>query len=417
MDVKREGVGRKKLIKRVAWIVLIGAAIPLITYGLSRMKPAAPTVEMGTLWPDTVKRGPMIRNTRGLGTLVPEEILFIPAQNDGRVEKVYLRAGVNVTPDTLLMELSNPDLENQMVDFEWQTKAAEATLADLRVRLLQQKLEQQSKTAQVQADQVKAQLTYERDAELLKNGLTPDLTVKLSEAAARELQHRYSVEKERLASFDDMIKAQLEAQRVNVEKLRATYELKKQQFKDLKVHAGTTGVLQELTLQVGQRVTVGTVLAKVVQPTKLKAELKIPETQAKDVRVGQVANIDTRNGFVKGKVSRIDPAAINGTVTVDVKLEDKCPDGCRPDLSVDGDIELERLADVVYVGRPVFGQPNATVGLFKIDPDGREAHRVQVKFGRTAVNTIEILEGLQVGDKVILSDMSAWDAQNRIRLN
>ena len=417
MDVKREGIGRKKLIKRTVWLIVIGLGVAAITWGLSRMKPAAPSVEMATLWPDSVKRGPMVRQVSGIGTLVPEEILFIPAQTDGRIETVALRAGVAVSQETVLLVLSNPELQLQMVEADWQVKSAEATLADLRVRLIQQKLEQQSKTAQVQAEQVKAQITYERDAQLLKNGLTPDMTVKLSEASARELTHRYSVEKERLATFDEMIKAQLENQRVQVEKLRAGYELKKKQVELLTVRAGTQGVLQELSLQVGQRVTVGTVLAKVVQPTRLKAELKIPETQAKDVMLGQPADIDTRNGIVKGKVSRIDPNAVNGTVTVDVRLEGALPPGARPDLSVDGRVELERLTDVLYVGRPVFAQQGATVGLFRIDADGKEAQRVQVKFGRTSVNTIEVVEGLKIGDRVILSDMSAWDAQNRIRLN
>ena len=405
------------MIRRVIWVLLILISVPLITWGLSRLKPAAPTVERGPLYIDTVKRGPMVRNVRGMGTLVPEEILFIPAQNDGRVEKVVLRPGVPVQPNTVLIVLSNPELELQMVDAEWAVKAAEAMFADLSVRLKQQKWEQQSRAAQVQADQVKAQLTYERDAQLLKNGLTPDLTVKLSEASAKELLHRSQIEKDRLGSYDEMIRAQLDNQRVQVEKLRAAYELKKKQMDQLTVRAGTSGVLQELTLQVGQRVTVGTVLAKVVQPTKLKAELKVPETMAKDVIIGQVAEIDTRNGVVQGRVSRIDPNSINGTVTVDARLIGELPPGARPDLSVDGTIELERMTDVLYVGRPVFGQQNSLVTMFKLDAEGREANRVQVKLGRTSVNAVEILEGLKVGDQVVLSDMSAWDAQPRIKLN
>lgn len=416
MDIKREGVAKKKMIRRIAWGVLILAAIPLITWGLSRLKPAAPTVERATVWIDTVKRGPMVRQVRGLGTLAPEEILFIPAQTDGRVEKIALRPGVPVRPDTVLLVLSNQELSQQMQDAYWQVKEAEAKLDDLRVRLEQQRLEQQSRTAQVQAEQVKAQLQYERDAALFKSGLTPDLTLKLSEASAKELKHRFTVETDRLASYGAMIQAQLEAQRVQIEKLKAAYELKRKQVDDLTVRAGTSGVLQELTLQVGQRVTVGAVLAKVVEPTKLKAELKIPETQAKDVALGLPAEIDTRNGVVKGRVARIDPAAINGTVTVDVRLEGELPAGARPDLSVDGTIELERLADVLYVGRPVFGQPNSVVGLFKLDPATGEATRVPVKLGRNSVNTIEIVEGLAIGDQVILSDMSAWDAQPRVRL-
>ncbi len=405
------------MVRRILWVALALTAIPLLTWGLSRLKPAAPTVERATVWLDTVKRGPMVRQVRGLGTLVPEDILFIPAQTDGRVEKVALRPGVAVRPDTVLLVLTNPELEQQMEDAGWQVKEAEANLDDLRARLDQQKLEQQARTAQVQSEHVKAKLQYERDAQLFQNGLTPDLTVKLSEASAKELEHRFQIEKERLASYDAMIRAQLEAQRVQIEKLRAAYALKKQQVDELTVRAGNTGVLQELTLQVGQRVTVGTVLAKVVQPKNLKAELKIPETQAKDVVLGLPAEIDTRNGFVKGRVARIDPAAINGTVTVDVRLEEELPPGARPDLSVDGTIELERLADVLYIGRPVSGQPNAVVSLFKLDAEGKEAARVQVKLGRSSVNTIEIVDGLRIGDQVVLSDMSAWDAQPRVRLN
>jgi HlyD family secretion protein len=416
VDVKREGVAKRKLIRRIAWGVVFLTAIPLITWGLSRLKPAAPTVERATVWIDTVKRGPMVRQVRGLGTLVPEEILFIPAQTDGQVDKVALRPGVAVRPDTVLLVLSNQELDQQMQDAYWQVKEAEAKLADLRVRLEQQRLEQQSRTAQVQSEEVKARLQYERDAELFKSGLTPDLTVKLSEASANELAHRFRVETDRLGSYDAMIEAQLEAQHVQIEKLKAAYDLRKRQVADLTVRAGTAGVLQELTLQVGQRVTVGTVLAKVVQPAKLKAELKIPETQAKDVVLGLPAEVDTRNGIVKGRVSRIDPAAINGTVTVDVRLEGELPPGARPDLSVDGTIELERLAEVLYVGRPVFGQPNSVVGLFRLEPEGKEAARVQVRLGRSSVNTIEIVDGLTIGDQVVLSDMSAWDAQPRVRL-
>ena len=417
MDVKREGVARQKMIKRIIWGGLAAVSLVAITWGLFQLKPAAPTVERSTIWIDTVKRGPMLRQVRGLGTLIPEDILFIPAQNEGRVEKVALRPGVPVTPDTVLLVLSNPELSLEMVDAEWKVKAAEATMSDLKIRLQQQKLEQQARAAQVQADYVKAQLTFERDSELLKSGLTPDLTVRLSEAAAKELKHRNQVEDERLASYDDMMRAQVEVQRVEVEKLRAAYELKKKQVDQLTVRAGTSGVLQELTLQVGERVTVGTVLAKVVQPTKLKAELKIPETQAKDVVIGQPAEVDTRNGIVQGTVSRIDPASVNGTVTVDVRLTGDLPPGARPDLSVDGTIELERLSDVLYVGRPVFGQPNSLVGLFKLDPATKEANRVQVKLGRSSVNTIEVIDGLKVGDQVILSDMSMWDSQNRLQVN
>jgi HlyD family secretion protein len=366
---------------------------------------------------DNVKRGPMLRQVRGLGTLVPEEVLWIPAVNDGRVDRVFLRPGAQVQPDTVLLDMSNPELELSATDFEWQVKSAEATLTDLKVKLETQKLEQRAKTAQVQSEFVQAQLKADRDQQLAKEGLTPDLNVRLAVATAEELKHRFEIEKKRLEIIDESIEAQLASQRVAIAKLRAQWDLKRQQVQAMKIRAGTTGVLQQLPVEVGQRVTPGTILAKVAQPWKLKAELKIPETQAKDIALGQKAEVDTRNGIIPGKVSRIDPAAVNGTVTVDVKLEGELPQGSRPDLSVDGTVEIERLADVLYVGRPVFGQPNSTVTVFRLEPNGKEALRVQVKFGRTSVNTIEVLEGLRIGDRVVMSDMSAWDAHNRIRLN
>lgn len=417
MDIKREGAGRKRLIRRIGWISATVLVLGTITIAVSKLQPAAPSVQLGTLWPDSVKRGPMVRNVRGLGTLVPEEILWIPAEFESRVDKIILRPGVNVTPSTVLMVLSNPDMQLAMNDLEWQVKAAEANFTDLKVRLESQQLDQKSNVAKVQSDLIQAKLTKERDEQLVKLGLKPDLEARLSIAKYDELAGRFEIEKKRLDILGESIKAQLDSQRVTIEKLRAAYQLKKKQVEQLTIRAGTEGVLQEMPLQVGQRVTPGTVLAKVAQPWKLKAELKIPETQAKDVVIGQPAEIDTRNGVINGKVMRIDPAVQNGTVTVDVRLEGQLPQGARPDLSVDGTIELERLADVLYVGRPVFGQANATVSLFKLDEDGKGATRVQVKFGRTSVNTIEIVDGLKVGDRVILTDMSQWDSHNRIRLN
>lgn len=417
MDVPRTGAARKRLIRRIILAAVVLCAIPLITWGLSRMKPAAPSVDRATVWIDGVKRGPMLRQVRGLGTLVPEEILWIAATTDGRVEKIVLRPGVNVKADTVLLELSNPDLSLSALDLEWQVKSAEANYTDLKVRLESQRLQQLSATQQVKSDFVQASLQSDRDEKLAKEGLTPDLNLKLSKAKAEELQHRYNVEELRLKTYPEMIAAQLIVQKVTIDKLRAAYELKKKQVDELKVRAGAEGVLQEMTLQVGQRVTPGILLAKVAQPWKLKAELKIAETQAKDIELGQKAEIDTRNGFIPGHVVRIDPAVVNGTRTVDVKLDGDLPAGAVPDLSVDGTIELERLADVVFVGRPVFGQPNSLVTLFRLEAEGKEASRVQVKLGRTSVNTIEIVEGLKVGDQVVLSDMSAWDSHNRIRLN
>ena len=417
MDIQRKDAGRKRLIRRLIYVAVLVITVPLVTWGLSRLKPAAPTVERATVWVDTVKRGPMVRQVRGLGTLVAEDIMIIPAETDGRVEKRLMLPGVNVQPSTPIMVLTNPDLEVAMNDYEWQVKQAKANTEDLRVKLESQTIDQRSLVTRTESEYNQASLTLDRDRQLLKLNLKSDLEVRLSQAKFEELASRLENEKKRLEILGQSIKAQMDASKVQIEKLQAQYDLKKKQVDQLTVRAGTTGVLQELKVEVGQRVAAGTALARVAQPWKLKAELKIPETQAKDIRFGQIAQIDTRNGIIPGKVMRIDPAAVNGTVTVDVKLEGALPDGARPDLSVDGVIELERLADVVYVGRPVFGQPNSQITLFKLEEDGKGANRIPVKLGRTSVNTIEIVEGLRVGDQVVLSDMSAWDAQNRIRLN
>jgi len=417
MDVPRQGAKRKRIIRRTILITLVLAAIPLITWGLSKLKPAAPSVEGGTLWTDTVKRGPMLRQVRGLGTLVPEEILWIPAVNEGRVDKVLLRPGAQVQPNTILLILSNPEMELAAEDFKWQVKAAEATMKDLQVKLATARLDLRSAVARVESEFVQAKLKAERDEALGKEGLTPDLNVKLSRAASDEAGKRLEIDLKRLEISAQSAEAQLAAQQVQIEKLQASYQLKKQQVDNLKIKAGTRGVLQQLPVEVGQRVAPGTIMAKIAQPEKLKAEIKIPETQAKDVMIGQLAEVDTHNGIIKGSVSRIDPAAVNGNVTVDIKLEDALPAGARPDLSVDGTVELERLTDVLYVQRPVFGQPNSLIGLFKVTVDGKEASRIQVRIGRVSVQTVEILEGLKIGDKVVLSDMSAWDGHDRLRLN
>jgi HlyD family secretion protein len=417
MDIQRTGAGRRKLIRRLTLLAIVLITVPLATWGLSRLRPAAPTVERSTVWIDNVKRGPMIRQVRGLGTLVAEDVVQIPAQFDGRVEKRLLLPGVNVKPDTILYVLSNPDMELQANDYEWQVKQAKAAYEDLKVKLESQHLDQESLVTKTQSDFDQAKLTLDRDRELYKLELKPEIEVKLSESKYEDAKGRLANEKKRLAILGDSIKAQLDAQTVQIQKLQAAYELKHKQFEQMTIRAGTEGVLKEVDAEVGQRVAQGTVLAKIVQPWRLKAELKIPETQVNTVAIGQDAEVDTRNGLIKGKVMRIDPAAVNGTVTVDVKLLGDIPKDARPDLSVDGTIELERLADVLYVGRPVFGQPNSQITLFKLDTEGKYADRVPVKLGRSSVNTIEILDGLKVGDQVILSDMSSQDAQNRIRLN
>jgi HlyD family secretion protein len=417
MDIPRKEAARRKRIRQITIGALVVIAVPLVTWGLSRLKPAAPGVERATVWLDSVKRGPMLRQVRGLGTLVPEDILWIPATTDGRVEQRLALPGIVVRPDTVLIVLSNPELQQATVDAEWKLRGAEAELENLKVKLESDRLTQQAAAATIESEANKSKLTSDRDAELNKLGLTADIIAKTSAATAQDWANRTRIEKKRLDIGVEAIKAQIAVQQAAVEQFRALFNLKKSQVEALKVRAGVNGVLQQVPVEVGQRVAVGTNLARVVQPEKLKAELKIPETQAKDVAMGQKAEVDTRNGIIPGRVSRIDPAAKDGTVTVDVKLEGALPQGARPDLSVDGTIEIEKLTDVLYVGRPTFGQPNSQVTLFKLDAEGKGANRVQVKLGRSSVNTIEILEGLRVGDQVVLSDMTQWDAYDRIRLN
>lgn len=417
MDIPRTEIARRKRIRRILVLVVGVLALGGITWAVSRLKPAAPSVERATVWLDTVKRGPMLRQVRGLGTLVPEDIMWIPATTDGRVEQRLALPGIVVKPDTMLVVLSNPELQQELVDAEWKLRAAEAELANLKVKLESDRLTQQAAAATIDSEANKSKLQADRDAELQKLGLLADIQAKTSLATALDYANRSQIEKKRLDIGLEAIRAQLAVQRATVEQLRAMYNLKKSQVEALRVRAGVDGVLQQIPVEVGQRVTVGTNLARVVQPEKLKAELKIPETQAKDVAIGQLAEVDTRNGVIPGRVSRIDPAAVQGNVTVDVRLEGSLPPGARPDLSVDGTIEIEKLTDVLYVGRPTFGQPNSQITLFKLDADNQGATRTQVKLGRSSVNTIEILEGLRVGDQVVLSDMSAWDAYQSIRLN
>ncbi len=417
MDIPRPSIARQKRIRRVIYLVIGLVAIASVTLGLSRLKPAAPSVDSGTLWFGTVQRGPMLINVRGLGTLVPEEILWVPSVTDGRVVRRLVLPGTPVKANTVIMELSNPELEQAALDAEFQLKAAEAEHKSLKAQLDSQLLDQRATAATVQSDYRQAKLTADKDEQLAKLGLGAELNVKLSEAKAEALATRTQIEKERVSVSEASAKAQLAAQEAKIAQLRALYELKKSQLDALNVRAGVDGVLQELEVEVGQRVAAGTLLAKVVQPTRLKAQIKIPETQAKDVQIGQRASIDTRNGIIPGHVSRVDPSVQNGTRTVDVRLDGALPKGAVPDLSVEGTVEIENLPDVVYVGRPAFGQPNSTIGIFKVDPDGKGASRVQVKLGRASVTSVEILDGLKPGDKVILSDMSAWDAFNRLKLD
>jgi HlyD family secretion protein len=421
MDIQRKSGARKRRIRRAIYAVAAVGAIALVTLGVSRLKPAAPSVERSTIWPDTVKRGSMLRQVRGNGTLVPEEIRWIAATTAGRVEQILVKPGAVVQPDTVLIVLSNPEAEQAALEATSRLRAAEADYTALRVRLESQRLDQRATAATVQADYSQAKLQADTDEKLFKDGLLPELNHKLSKVRAEELSTRHEIEQKRQAIIDESIQAQLAVQQAQVEQLRALAQLRRRQVEDLRVRAGIAGVLQQLgdqtPLQVGQQVTPGTNLARVAEPRRLKAELKIAETQAKDILLGQPVSVDTRNGVVPGHVVRIDPAVQNGTVTVDVALDGELPKGARPDLSVDGTIELERLEDVLYVQRPAFGQENSQITLFKIEPDGKTAVRTKVKLGRSSVTHIEILEGLQAGDQVILSDTSAWDNFDRIRLN
>jgi HlyD family secretion protein len=389
---------------------------------LSRLKPAAPPVDMSALWPDTAKRGAMVLEVHGLGTLVPEETMLIPATTDGRVAQILVRPGTPVKADSVVMVLVNPDLIKAEQDAEFALKVAQADYDNLKVTLEKTLLDMKSTAAQVAADYNTSKLEADRDAALAKENLLAGVDAKISAVKAEELGNRNGIEQQRLSINGAAEESQLSAQRVKIDQFRADYELKKSRVDQLKVRAGFDGMLQQLPdplkpVEVGQQVTAGTPLGKVAQPSKLKAELKIAETQVKDITIGLPAVVDTRNGLIDGHVSRIDPSIINGTVTVDVKLEGQLPPGARPDLSVDGTIQIEKLDDVLYVGKPVFGQENATVQIFKIDPDGKYAQKVKVTFGRSSVNTIEIKNGLQTGDRVILSDMSQYDAYDRIRLN
>jgi HlyD family secretion protein len=417
MDIKRPG--KSKLKKRARTAILIGVgliAIAGITYGLTRLKPAAPTLERSTAVIDTVKRGQMLREVRGVGTLVPQVVRFIPAPSEGRVENIPVQAGVVVGYDTIIAELSNPRMEQEAMDAEFQVKAAQADAESLRTRLESESMTQESTIAGIKAEHSQAKLQLDTDESLGKQGLVPELVLKISRMRLVDISNRLKVEQQRLAVNAKSIKAQINAQQSRIAQFRALSKLRRDQATGLKVRAGTSGVLQEVSVQVGQQVTPGFNIARVADPASLKAELRIAETQIKDVRLGQPVAVDTRNGIIQGEVQRIDPAAREGTFIVDVALTGPIPASARPDLSVDGTIELERLSDVLYVGRPAFGQGQQTVGLFRLSADGQEAVRTQVALGRSSVSTIEIVSGLKEGDQVILSDTSSMDSYDRIRV-
>lgn len=418
VDIARSpAVAKKKKIKRAAMATSALVVIILITIGVSRLKPAAPSVDRAAVWVDTVKRGPMLRLVRGSGTLVPEDIRWINTTTQGRVERILLRPGAEVTPDTVILELSNPELRQSVMDAQLAHASALANFTNRKTELERALLDQQSQVAQIETQYNNSKLNLEAQEELLKDGLVSELNVKQIRSATADLKSRLAIAQQQLEMTRNGTKSQLAPQQAEVDQREAQYQLRLRQLDDLKVKAGMSGVLSQVPVEVGQQVGPGTNLARVADPTRLKAEVRIAETQTKDIRIGQIAEVDTRNGIIPGRVIRIDPASTGGTVGVDISLEGDLPPGARPDLSVDGTITLEKLPDVIKVGRPAFGQENSTVMLFKLDGDTGEAHRVQVRLGRTSVNEIEILEGLQPGDQVILSDMSAQDAYDRIRLN
>ena len=414
LDIPRPPVNRTRryiIMGLAGALVLVGA-----TLGLRRLRAAAPSVDRATVWMDTVKRGPMVREVLGQGTLVPEEIRWIAAKTNARVERVLVKPGATVTAETIILELANSDLVLQALEADRQLAQAQAELANLVATLNAQQLAQQSVVATLGSELGDARRRARADEVLSKKGFLSELEQGQTQDRERELTGRLEFEQKRLQAQGRGVAAQVTAQRAQIARLRSISEFRRKEVDDLKLRAGTPGVLQELALQPGQSVAAGALLAKVARPDRLQAEVRIPETQAKDVRIGQKASIDTRNGIIPGHVSRIDPAAQAGTVRVDVTLDGPLPDGARPDLNVEGTIEIERLASVLYVGRPAFGQPEATVGLFQLEPDGTHAVRASVKLGRSSVKNVEIRSGLKAGDQVVLSDMAQWDHVDRIRL-
>jgi HlyD family secretion protein len=419
MDISRPDLKAKKRRRQALTIGVGIVVLAAVTFLVMRLKPAAPTVDRSIVWTDTVKRGPMVVQVRGLGTLVPREdaIRQIPAQTEATVVRIRTLPGTIVTPDTVLLELSDPTLSQGALDAELSLKEAQADLNNIQVKVQSDLMAQKSAAATVNADYSQAQRQAKTDKALYSLGVISGLVYNASQGKADELTTRNNLEVQTVDINEKAIESQVAVQQAKVAQAQAIYALKKQQLDALSVRAGISGVLTDLPLAVGQHVAIGTMLAQVVQPNQLKAQLKIPETQVRDIQLGQPASIDTHNGLADGTVSRIDPAVQNGTVTVDVKLVGALPDGARKDLSVDGVIDLDRLSNVLYVGRPAFGNPNSTISLFRLDPDTKGAVRVPVKVGQASVNAIQVQQGLREGDTVILSDMSRWDTTDRIRLD
>jgi HlyD family secretion protein len=402
--------------RRYIYAAAAAALVLTATVGLARLEPAAPTVDRATVWTDTVRRGTMLREVRGPGTLVPEQIRWISAVTAGRVERILVEPGITVTPETPLLVLSNADVQREALEAQRQLVSAQAERANLAATLENQRLTQEAAVATVRAEHREAERQYDANRQMAERGLISRMEMQRSADRAEELSSRLQIEQQRLRFLSESMQAQLRAQQSQIERLEGLARFQDQYVESMRVLAGTQGVLRELPLQEGQWVTPGMALAIVVQPERLKAQLRIPETQARDLVVGQPARIDTRNGIIPGRVSRIDPAVQNGAVTVDVALEGELPRGARPDLSVDGVVEIERLSDVLYVGRPAYGQAGGSIGLFRMEPGGRTAARTTVRLGRNSVNTVEVVDGLQEGDVVILSDMSSWDRADKVRV-
>ncbi|HEV2149540.1 MAG TPA: HlyD family efflux transporter periplasmic adaptor subunit [Longimicrobiaceae bacterium] len=412
-------VPRKPTRKRRRWLMAGAglAALALLTLALARLEPAPPSVERATLWTDTVRQGDMVRQVRGPGTLAAEEVRWVSAVTQGRVERKMVQPGTRVEAGTVILELSNPDVDRQALEAQRQLVAAQSELANLRAGLQNQVLSQEAVIATVNAEHRDAVRQAEVNEGLSSRGLAAPNEVARARDRGEELRTRLEVERKRLGFLRESMRTQVAAQEAQVQMLRGIVDFHRGQVASMHVRAGTDGVLQDLPVEMGQWVNSGATLARVVQPGRLKAVLRIPETQVRDVSIGQPASIDTRNGIVRGRVVRIDPAAQNGTVTVDVALEGALPRGARPDLSVDGTVDVDHLKNVMYVGRPAYGQPESTVGLFRVSQDGKEAVRTNVRLGRGSASSIEVRGGLKPGDVVILSDMSQWDSAERVRLN
>jgi HlyD family secretion protein len=415
VDIARPSQAKKKRIRRILYVTAGVVVIGGISLGVSKLKPAAPSVDRAVVWIDSVKRGSMLRQVRGSGVLTPEDIRWIPAQTQGRVEEIVLRPGAQVKPDTVILILSNPDLTQTVREAELAYKSAQAAYDNRKAELESSLLSQEANVASIDAQYKQAALDLEANETLFKENLVPDLTVKQKRSTADDLKNRLAVEQHRLKITNEGMTSQLAPQEADVNQKRSAWDLSRQKLEDLKVKAGMSGTLTVVPVERGSQVSPGTNLARVANPNLLKAELRIAETQTKDIRIGQYAEVDTRNGVVKGHVTRMDPSSTGGTVGVDVSMDEPLPGGARADMSVDGTIQLEKLENIIYVGRPAFGQENSTVTIFKVQPSG-EAIATKVKLGRASVNTIEVVEGLNPGDQVILSDMSQYDAYDRVQL-